>query len=74
MNENGSSLTDLGGYILYYGTSHNNYSDVISTGNVTTFPFNTIPDLESGIWCFAVKAYNTSGYESDYSNEVCVDF
>ena len=74
INVDGTPLTDLDGYILYYGTSHNNYSEVISVGNVTTFTFDNIPDLESGIWCFAVKAYNTSGYESDYSNEVCVDF
>ncbi|MEF9426572.1 MAG: hypothetical protein L0956_05130 [Candidatus Mariimomonas ferrooxydans] len=74
MNEDGTRLTDLGGYILYYGASHNNYSEVMSVDTVTTFPFNTIPGLESGMWCFAVKAYSTSGYESDYSDEVCVDF
>ncbi len=73
MNVDGTPLTDLGGYILYYGTSPRDYSEVISVGNVTTFPINNLPDLSSGTWCFAVKAYNSLGYESIYSNEVCTD-
>jgi fibronectin type 3 domain-containing protein len=66
-NSDGSPLTDLNGYKIYYGTSSGNYTEVIDIGNVTSY---TIGNLSSGIYYFAVTAYNTSGNESDFSNEV----
>jgi hypothetical protein len=59
--------TDLAGYKLYYGTATGVYSTTINTGNVTTY---TISSLPAGTYYFAVKAYNASGLESGYSNEV----
>jgi len=67
-NTDGSALTDLAGYKIYYGTSSGNYSTVITVGNVTTY---TITGLTDNItYYFATTAYDSSGNESAFSNEV----
>ena len=59
---------DLAGYQMYYGTSSGIYTGSIDVNNLTTC---TISDLEEDhTYYFAVTAYNTSGDESDFSNEV----
>ena len=69
MNANGTKLTDLGGYIVYYGEkTGNDYAYEIDIGNTT---FIKIDDLSSGTWCFAVSSYDIDGNESDYSFEAC---
>ena len=67
-NSDGSELNDLSGYKIYYGTSSGSYTTTDDIGNSTTV---SISNLAAGNWCFAVTAYDTSGNESDYSNEVC---
>ncbi len=70
-NADGTKLTDLSGYIVYYGEktdTDNTYS--IDVGNST---FIKINDLSFGTWCFAVTSYDIDGNESDYSFEVCKD-
>jgi hypothetical protein len=59
--------TDLAGYRLYYGTSSRSYGSPISVGTTTTY---TMQNLSPGTYFFTVTAYNTSGAESGYSNEV----
>ncbi len=67
-NTDGSPLTDLGGYRIYYGVSSGNYTQSIDVGNVTTYQ---VTGLTDGVtYYFAVTAYDISGNESDYSNEV----
>lgn len=66
-NVDGSPVTDLAGYRIYYGLSSRNYSWVIDVGNVTTYK---IENLSPNTYYFTVTAYDTSGNESDYSNEV----
>lgn len=66
-NEDGTQLTDLSGYKIYYGTSSNNYTHHIDTGNVTAV---TISNLAPGMYYFALAAYDQSGNESDYSREI----
>jgi hypothetical protein len=66
-NADGSPLTDLAGYKIYYGTSSGDYAKVIDAGNFTTYE---IEDLEPGTYYFAVTTYDFSENESDYSNEV----
>ncbi len=67
-NADGSTLTDLAGYKLYYGTSTGNYSTVITVGNVTTY---TVLGLNDNItYYFATTAYDFSGNESTFSNKV----
>ena len=67
-NADGSPLTDLDGYRIYYGTSSGAYVTTLDVGNVIT---STITNLTDGtIYYFAVTAYDLSGNESDFSNEV----
>ncbi|MGD0885063.1 MAG: fibronectin type III domain-containing protein [Thermodesulfovibrionales bacterium] len=67
-NANGTPLTDLAGYKIYYGTASGNYSQSISVGNVTTY---TVSNLTAGAtYYFAVTAYDTAGNQSAYSNQV----
>ncbi len=59
--------TDLAGYKVYYGTASHSYTTVIDVHNVTTY---SVTGLGAGTWYFAVTAYNTTGAESTFSNEV----
>lgn len=63
----GTPMTDLTGYKIYYGTSSGNYSNVTDVGNVTSY---TVANLATGTYYFAVTAYDSAGVESAYSNEV----
>jgi len=65
-NTDGTSLTDLAGYKVYYGTTSGNYTASTDVGNVTTY---TVSDLPPQVYYFAITAYDTVGNESDYSNE-----
>ena len=66
-NADGSPLTDLGGYKLYYGTTSGIYDHSIDVGNVTIY---TLTGLTQGQgYYLAVTAYNAFNVESDYSNE-----
>ncbi|MDH4028308.1 MAG: fibronectin type III domain-containing protein [Nitrospirota bacterium] len=68
-NEDGTPLNDLEGYNIYYGTASGSYPQKITVGNVTTYQ---VTGLASGsTYCFAITAYDTSGNESLYSNEIC---
>lgn len=68
-NEDGSALTDLSGYRIYYGTASRNYSSELSVqdAGVTTA---VIENLSPGTWYFAATALNADGLESSLSNEV----
>jgi hypothetical protein len=64
---NPNSEPDLAGYIVYYGTASGQYGISINVGNQTNF---VVTGLGLGTYFFAVTAYDTSGNESGYSNEV----
>jgi len=66
-NEDGTPLTDLGGYKLYWGHETGVYTKSMDVGDVTTYTVSGLPD---GLYYFAVTAYDTYGNESDFSNEV----
>ena len=67
-NADGTPLVDLAGYKVYYRNSSGDYSQSINAGNVTT---KTVNNLTDGLdYYFAVTAYDISGNESGYSNEV----
>ncbi len=57
----------LGGFKVYYGTSSRNYTHVVDVGKVTTY---RITGLSPATYYFSVTAYDRTGNESDYSNEV----
>jgi len=64
---NGTSVTTLAGYKLYYGRNTRNYPFVVNVGKQTNY---TITNLASGTIYFAVTAYTVNGEESDFSAEL----
>jgi hypothetical protein len=68
-NTDDSTLTDLAGYKIRYGTSPGNYSntEIINNPGLTSF---LIENLASADWYFVMTAFNDSGIESVYSTEV----
>lgn len=91
-NADGTSLTGLAGYKVYYGTASGNYNlqpvtlpigsnrltctnkddnnDGITDRTECTVIVGTVEGLISGTYYFAVTTYDTSGNESEFSNEV----
>ncbi len=67
-NADNTPLTDLAGYKIYYGQASGSYDDVIDVGNVTSFVVSGL--VEGKTYYFAATAYDFSGNESDFSNEV----
>ena len=67
-NVDGSALTDLAGYKIYYGDSSRSYSNStdVNDANATSFSFT----LPSGSYYVAMTALDVDGNESAYSNEV----
>jgi hypothetical protein len=66
-NSNGSALTDLAGYHIYYGTNASSLSTEIDIGNPSTLTY-TVTNLSAGTWYFAITAYTNTGLESPKSN------
>jgi hypothetical protein len=66
-NVDGTPLTDLAGYKVHYGTSSGDYTAAVNVGPTTEY---SITDLAPGTYYIAVTAYDSSGRESGYSNEV----
>ena len=66
-NVDGTPLTDLAGYKVYYGTTPGVYSSIV-VGNVTS---HQIVGLTKGQnYYFTVTAYDMAGYESDFATVV----
>lgn len=68
-NVDGTELTDLAGFKIYYGKASGTYSEIIDLNNPITTE-HTIEGLTEGTYYFAATAYDIMGNESDYSNEV----
>jgi hypothetical protein len=66
-NTNGSALTNLAGYHIYYGKSSSTMTTSVTITNPGTTS-HTISNLAAGTWFFCVNAYTTSGMESARSN------
>jgi hypothetical protein len=62
-NTNGSALTNLAGYHLYYGTSQSNLNQVVDITNPGLANY-VLSSLSSGTWYFALTSVNTQGVES----------
>jgi hypothetical protein len=68
-NTDGSALTDLAGYNIYYGSSTAAMTTKISIKTVGVQDY-VISELASGNWYFALTAVNSAGMESVASNTV----
>lgn len=68
-NTDGSALTDLGGYHVYYGTSPSSLTHVINVASAGATSY-TVNSLSSATWYFGVTSYTTSGAESAISTVV----
>jgi hypothetical protein len=67
LNEDGTAITNLRGYRVYYGTSSTNLNTVVDIPNAGTTRA-VVENLSPATWYFALKAYNTSNVESSFSN------
>ena len=66
-NSDGSALTTLAGFNIYYGTSASSLTQVQTVAG-TGLTSYTVNNLASGTWYFAVSAYTSTGAESGLSN------
>ena len=68
-NVDGSTLTNLSGYKIHYGTASNNYTQTIKVSNPGLATY-VVDGLSPGTYYFSVSAYNSAGTESPLSSEV----
>lgn len=67
-NTDGSPVANLAGYRLYYGTNSQVYFGQIMAGLT---PTATVSNLQEGVtYYFAAVAFNETGVESSYSEEI----
>jgi hypothetical protein len=62
-NTDGSVLTNLAGYTVYYGTSPDRLTESVKVSNPGLTAY-TLSNLPSGTWYFAVTSYSSTGVES----------
>jgi hypothetical protein len=68
-NSDGSALTNLAGYKVYYGTSPDNLSQSVKLSNPGLTAYS-VTGLTSGTWYFAVTSYSADGVESTRTTTV----
>ena len=66
-NTDGSPLTDLAGYHIYYGTSAGAWTSTITILSATETSY-VVSSLASGTYYFAIVAFNSEGIDSADSN------
>ena len=66
-NTDGSPLTDLAGFYVYYGTSAGTLNQSVQVAGASLASY-TLSNLATGTWYFAVTAYATDGTQSAKSS------
>jgi hypothetical protein len=66
-NSDGSALTNLAGYKVYWGTSPTNLSNSVTLTNPGLSSY-LVEQLTPATWHFALTAVNSAGVESARSN------
>src|SRR5215831_348097 len=67
---NGTPVPNVAGYNLYYGSQSGQYQTVVPVGLTTTY---TVQNVSTGqTYYFVVKAYDSTGIASAFSNEISV--
>ncbi|MCC6502897.1 MAG: fibronectin type III domain-containing protein [Deltaproteobacteria bacterium] len=69
-NDDGTPLVDLAGFKVYYGTQSGNYTNSTDISDPSTTSTVVSGLTQDTTYYFAVTAYDTSGNESSFSNEV----
>ncbi|MEM9403052.1 MAG: putative Ig domain-containing protein [Pseudomonadota bacterium] len=65
-NDDGTALTDLAGYRIYWGTSSGAYTNSVTINDPSATTF-VVENLSPGTYEFVSTAFNTSGVESRFS-------
>jgi len=68
-NTDGTALTDLNGYQIYYGTDAANMTNSVAISNIGVTSY-VVDSLSPATYYFAIKAVNSSGITSDLSSVV----
>jgi hypothetical protein len=68
-NTDGSPITGLAGYHVYYGTDPHNFTQTVKISGAAQTTY-VVTGLTAGKYYFAVSAYNAMGRESVKSNVV----
>jgi len=70
-NDDGSTLTDLSGYKIHYGTASKNYTQsvAVKSAGLTRYQLDALP---TGKVFIAMTAVNAQGAESEFSQELSV--
>ncbi len=68
-NTDSSPLTDLAGYKIYYGSESDNYQTSIQIDN-PGIAIYVVEYLTPNTYYFVLTTINSSGVESQFSNEV----
>jgi hypothetical protein len=66
-NTNGTPVSDLAGYHIYYGTTEGAWTSTITVLEATETSY-VVSGLAAGTYYFAVVAFNTAGEDSPQSN------
>ena len=67
LNTDGTPLTNLAGFHIYYGASAGNLNQSVQIANPGLTSY-VLSGLAAGTWYFSVNAYTTSGTESALSS------
>lgn len=62
-NSDGTAITNLAGYRIYYGRSSNALDSTVSINNAGTTRY-VIENLSQATWYFSMTSYNMTGVES----------
>jgi len=65
-NSDGSALTDLAGYQVWYGQSQNSLNQTVALNNPSLSTY-VVENLGSGTWYFSLVAVNSQGATSVFS-------
>jgi len=62
-NTNGSALTNLSGYVIYYGTSASAMTQTIDVNTVGILTY-VVDNLSAGTWYFQIVAVNAAAFRA----------
>ena len=66
-NSDGTPLTNLAGYKVYWGPTAGSYPNSVTVNNPGLTSY-VVDNLVPGTYFFAAKAFNSAGTESEFSN------